>query len=114
MQLPVSNCVQLKYGYHQGWIKCGSGEHRSQEMTRKIEEIIALGYEEKERREEEERKEEGKKRRRKEKTGEKKKEEAETEELTEKEEHGDHRDDKLKSSEANEWEHWVEIRKQQK
>ena len=37
----------------QGWIKCGSGEHRSQEMTRKIEEIITLGYEEKEKREEE-------------------------------------------------------------
>ena len=31
----------------QGWIKCGSREHRSQEMTRKIEEIITLGYEEK-------------------------------------------------------------------
>ena len=39
----------------QGWIKCGSREHRSQEMTRKIEEIITLGYEEKEKREEEER-----------------------------------------------------------
>ena len=31
----------------QGWIKCGSGEHRFQEMTRKIEEIVTLGYEEK-------------------------------------------------------------------
>ena len=39
----------------QGWVKCGSGEHRSQEMTRKIEEIVSLGYEEKEKRKEEER-----------------------------------------------------------
>ena len=49
----------IKRGYNfdtanQGWIKCGSGEHRSQEMTRKIEEIVTLGYEEKEKREEEE------------------------------------------------------------
>ena len=55
---------------NQGWIKCGSGEHCSQEMTRKIEETVTLGYEEKKKREEEERKEE-EKRRRKEKRGEK-------------------------------------------
>ena len=50
----------------QGWIKCGSGEHRSQEMIRKIEEIVTLGCE-KEKREEEEREEEEKKKRGKEK-----------------------------------------------
>ena len=55
--------------YHeQGWIKCGSREHRSQEITRKIEEIVTLGYEKKkEKREEEERGEKGKKKMRKEK-----------------------------------------------
>ena len=70
----------------QGWIKCGSGEHRSQEMTRKIEEIVTLRYEgkekmeeeEKEKREEEEREEEKKKRR-------KEKGRGEIEELTEEE-----------------------------
>ena len=69
-------------------------------MTRKIEEIVTLGYEEKEKRKEEERK-----RKKKEKKEEKrKKEEAEIKELTEEEEHGDHGDDKLKSSETNnEW-----------
>ena len=61
-----------------GWIKCGSGEHCSQEMTRKIEEIITLGYEEK--REEEEREEEEKKKDEKRKRGEKKKEEEKEEE----------------------------------
>ena len=35
--------------FWQGWIKCGSGEHRSQKMTRKIEEIVTPGYEEKRR-----------------------------------------------------------------
>ena len=62
-------------------------------MTRKIEEIVTLGYEEKNKREEE-REEEEKKRR------EKKKEEVEIEELTE-EEHGD---GKLTSNKASEWE----------
>ena len=65
----------MKLYCRQGWIKCGSGEHRSQEMARKIEEIITMGYEEKEKRqeeekekrEEEEREEEEKKKRRKEK-----------------------------------------------
>ena len=70
----------------QGWIKCGSGEQRPQEMTRKIEEIVTLGYEEKEKREEEEREEEEKKKRRK-------KEEVEIEEFSEEEE--EHGDDKL-------------------
>ena len=28
--------------FTQGWIKCGSGEHRSREITRKIEEVITL------------------------------------------------------------------------
>ena len=80
----------------QGRIKCGSGEHRSQEMTRKIEEIVILGYEEKDKREEEEREGEEKKKRRKDK-------EAEIEELTEEEEeYGDPGDDNFKSSEANE------------
>ena len=41
----------------QGWIKCGSGEHRSQVMTRKIEEIVTLGYEEKEKKEKRKKKE---------------------------------------------------------
>ena len=59
----------------QEWIKCGSGEHRSQEMTRGIEEIVTLGYEGKEKREEKEREEEEKKRRKGKR--EKKKEEAE-------------------------------------
>ena len=92
------------WGYIQGWIKCGSGEHRSQEMTRKIEEIVTLGYEEK--REEEETEEEGKIKRRKEKKEEREEEEkekrrVEIEELIEGgEEHGD---DELKSSKANEW-----------
>ena len=81
--------------HKQGWIKCGSGEHRSQEMTRKIEEIVTLGYEEKEKREEEERGEKGKKKMRKEK------EDVEIEELTEQEE--GHGDDKLISSKTNEW-----------
>ena len=51
----------------QEWINCGSGEHCSQEITRRIEEIITLGYEEKKKSEEEERREEEKKKRRKEK-----------------------------------------------
>ena len=64
----------------QGWIKCGSGEHRSQEMTRKIEEIVTLGYEEKEKKE----------KRKKRKRGKERKEEVEIEEFSEeKEEHGD-------------------------
>ena len=95
----------------QGWIKCGSGEHRSWEMTRKIEEIITLGYEEK--REEEEREEGEKKKRRKvkkkwnkkkeksmkRKRG-KKKKEVEIEELTEEE--VEYSDNELESSKANE------------
>ena len=64
-------CIQLDKdqgeweGGLQGWIKCGSGEQRSQEMTRKIEEIVILGYEEKEKRKEEGREEQEKKKRRK-------------------------------------------------
>ena len=77
----------------QGWIKCGSGEHRSWEITSKIEKIVILGYEEKKKREEEEKEEEKKKRR-------KEKKKVEIEELTEEEE--EHWDDKLKSSKTNE------------
>ena len=78
---------QLFSKYHrlQGWIKCGSGEHRSQEITSKIEEIVTLEYEEKKKREEEEKEEEKKKRR-------KEKKKVEIEELTEEEE--EHWDDK--------------------
>ena len=99
----------------QGWIKCGSGEHRSQEMARKIEEIVTLGCEEKreeeEREEEEKKKEEKRKKKRKKKKEEKrkkkrkkkrkrgKKKEVEIEELTEEDE--EHGDDELKSSKAN-------------
>ena len=82
----------------QGWIKCGSGEHRSQEMTRRIEEIFTLGYEKKEggRRKRRGRKEKEKEEKRKNKK--RKKEEAEIEELTEEEEeHVEFGDDKLKS-----------------
>ena len=91
----------------QGWIKCGSGEHRSQEMTRKIEEIVTLGYEEKKEeggrrkrrgRKRRNKKRRGRKRRGERKRGEKKKEEVEIEKLTEEEE--EHGDDK--SSKANE------------
>ena len=85
-------------GYFQGWIKCGSGEHRSQEMSRKIEEIVTLGYEEKEKREKRKRGEKKKEEKRQ-------KEEADIEEfIEEEEEHGDHGDDKLrpKLSKANE------------
>ena len=66
----------------QGWIKCGSGEHRSQVMTRKIEEIVTLEYEEKEKKE---------KRKRRKRGG--KKEEVEIEEFSEEKE--EHSDDKL-------------------
>ena len=66
----------------QGWIKCGSGEHRSQVMTRKIEEIVTLGYEEKEKKE---------KRKKRKRGG--KKEEVEIEEFSEEKE--EHSDDKL-------------------
>ena len=42
----VQSCINLNVNVLlQGWIKCGSGEHRSQEMTRKIEEMVTLGYE---------------------------------------------------------------------
>ena len=75
----------------QGWIKCGSGEHRSQEMTRKIEEIVTLGYGETRK---------GRKKKEKRKKKERKKKEVEIEELTEEEE--EHGDVKLKSSKANE------------
>ena len=34
--------AHLKVYGVQGWIKCGSGEHRSREITRKIEEVITL------------------------------------------------------------------------
>ena len=97
-------------------------------MTRKIEEIVTLGYEEKKKGEEEEREEEEKKKRRKEKRRErkkkekrkkrkrrekKKKEEVEIKELTEEEE--EHGDDKLKSNKATEWGklgwNWTEMRK---
>ena len=36
------NDVFAEEGGGQGWIKCGSGEHRSQEMTGKMEEITTL------------------------------------------------------------------------
>ena len=81
--LKVGSPGHHHHKFAQGWIKCGSREHRSQEMTRKIEEIVTLGFEEKEKREKEERKEEEKKKRRQ-------KEEVEIEEFSEeKEEHGD-------------------------
>ena len=70
-------CMYFHYSQgclSQGWIKCRSGEHRSQEMTRKIEEIVTLENEERRGRKEKE----------------EKKEEVEIEELTEEEEeHGD-------------------------
>ena len=103
MQESENKICKIRKIEDQGWIKCGSGEHCSQEMTRRIEEIITLGYEEKQKREEEEREEEEKKKRRKENKTKQtnKKEEAEIEELRE-EEHGEFGDDKLKSSKANE------------
>ena len=88
--------AEVKRILNQGWIKCGSGEHRSQEMTRKIEEIVTLGYEEKRRgRKKKEKRNKRKKRRRK------KRGRNVIEELTEEEK--EHGDDKLKSSKANEW-----------
>ena len=102
----ISSVAKQK-GLKQGWIKCRSEEHRSQEMTRKIEEIITLRYEEKWKREEEEREEDWRKQKEEKREKERKEKKNSRNWGTyrgRREEHGDHGGDKLMNEE-----NWFEI-----